>query len=130
MLVLPERILFAGDIVQNGRIPFMASAAVNTKNWLTGLNEVASLEPKFILPGHGKPSTSAAEAIAFTEGYIRFVRKAMGDAVANWAEFDDAYRSTDWGPYKSVPAFDASNRGNAYRVFLDAEAEALASGAK
>ena len=128
MLVLPERVLFAGDIVQNGRIPFMASAAVNTRNWLAGLREVATLEPRFILPGHGKPATNAAEAIAFTDSYIRFVRKAMGDAVANWTEFDAAYQSTDWGAYKAMPAFNASNRGNAYRVFLEIEAEALAAG--
>jgi len=128
MLVLPERVLFAGDIVQNGRIPFMASAAVNTRNWLAGLQEVAMLAPGFILPGHGKPATNAAEAIAFTDGYIRFVRKAMGDAVANWTEFADAYQATDWSAYKTLPAFNASNHGNAYRVFLEVEAEALAGG--
>ena len=128
MFVLPERVLFAGDIVQNGRIPFMASAAVNTRNWLAGLDEVAKLEPRFIIPGHGNPATSATEAIAFTDGYIRFVRHAMGEAVAQWTEFDVAYQSTDWGAYRSLPAFAASNRGNAYRVFLDLEAEMLAVG--
>lgn len=129
MFVLPERVLFAGDIVQNGRIPFMASAAVNTRNWLAGLEEVAKLEPRFIIPGHGNPATSATEAIAFTDGYIHFVRRAMGEAVAQWTEFDAAYTSTDWGAYQSLPAFAASNRGNAYRVFLDLEAETLAAGA-
>ena len=128
MLVLPERVLFAGDIVQNSRIPFMASAAVNTRNWLTGLQEVASLDPRFILPGHGQPHHSASEAIAFTDGYIRVVRKAMGSAVSNWVEFDAAYKATDWGEYAKLPAFAASNRGNAYRVFLEMEAEALAAG--
>ncbi len=128
MLVLPERVLFAGDIVQNGRIPFMASAAVNTRNWLAGLQEVAEFDPRFIIPAHGKPATSAAEAIRFTNTYIRFVRRAMGDAVAQWTEFDDAYKQTDWGPYRDVPAFKASNRGNAYRVFLEIEAETLAAG--
>lgn len=128
MFVLPERVLFAGDIVQNGRIPFMASAAVNSRNWLAGLAQVAALDPRFIIPGHGKPATSARDAIAFTGTYIRFVRRAMGEAVANWVSFDDAYKATDWGPYKDMPAFAASNRGNAYRVYLEMEAEALAAG--
>ena len=127
MLVLPERVLFAGDIVQNGRIPFMASAAVNTRNWLAGLQEVSALEPRFIIPGHGRPATGAAEAISFTDTYIRFVRRAMGDAVAQWTEFDAAYRTSDWGPYRTVPAFGASNRGNAYRVYIEIEAETLAA---
>ena len=128
MLVLPERVLFAGDIVQNGRVPFMASAAVNTRNWLAGLQQVAAIDPQFILPGHGQPHRSAAEAIGFTDGYIRFVRQTMAQAVADWTDFDAAYNAADWGPYKGLPAFAASNRGNAYRVFLDLEAEALAAG--
>jgi glyoxylase-like metal-dependent hydrolase (beta-lactamase superfamily II) len=128
LLVLPERVLFAGDIVQNGRIPFMASAAVNTRNWLAGLGEVERLAPGFVIPGHGKTSTNAADAIGFTASYIRFVREKMGDAVANWVMFDDAYRLVDWSPYQKMPAFSASNRGNAYRVFLEVEAEMLAAG--
>ena len=128
LLVLPERVLFAGDIVQNGRVPFMASAAVNTRNWSQGLRTVAALDPRFIIPGHGKPATSATEAIAFTDSYIRFVRTAMGQAVADWVEFDAAYEATDWSAYRGLPAFGASNRGNAYRVFLEREAEALAAG--
>lgn len=127
MLVLPERVLFAGDIVQNSRIPFMASAAVNTRNWLAGLAEVSRLEPRFVIPGHGKPSPSAARAIGFTDSYIRFVRAAMGAAVASWTEFDAAYKQVDWSPYDALPAFSASNRGNAYRVYLEIEAEALAA---
>jgi glyoxylase-like metal-dependent hydrolase (beta-lactamase superfamily II) len=123
MLVLPERVLFAGDIVQNGRIPFMASAAVNTKNWLNGLEEVATLAPRFIIPGHGHPATDAQEAIAFTRDYIAFLRRTMGNAVQQWTEFDTAYQAVDWSAYQALPAFAASNRGNAYRVFLDIEAE-------
>jgi glyoxylase-like metal-dependent hydrolase (beta-lactamase superfamily II) len=127
MLVMPERVLFAGDIVQNGRIPFMASAAVNTRNWLLGLQEVSSFDPRFIIPGHGKPATSAADAIQFTDTYIRYVRKEMRKAVENWVEFNDAYKATDWSAYSNIPAFNASNRGNAYRVFLEIEAESLSS---
>jgi len=114
--------------VQNSRIPFMASAAVNSINWLAGLKQVSDLQPRFILPGHGRPHTSAAEAIRFTDTYIRTLRRLMGEAVANWVEFDEAYRTADWSTYRSLPAFSASNRGNAYRVFLDIEAEALAAG--
>lgn len=127
MLVMPERVLFAGDIVQNGRIPFMASAAVNTSNWLLGLQEVAGFDPRFIIPGHGKPATSAPEAIKFTDTYIRYVQQEMRKAVENWTEFDAAYKATDWSEYQKIPAFNASNRGNAYRVFLEIEAESLAS---
>jgi glyoxylase-like metal-dependent hydrolase (beta-lactamase superfamily II) len=122
MMVEPDGALFAGDIVQNGRVPFMNSDDVDTKQWLKGLQEVGRLEPQFIIPGHGQPSTAAKEAIAFTHDYIEYVRGAMQKAVDNWTDFDVAYKDTDWSKYKGMPAFGANNRGNAYRIFLELEA--------
>jgi glyoxylase-like metal-dependent hydrolase (beta-lactamase superfamily II) len=121
MMVEPDGVLFAGDIVQNGRIPFMNSDDVSTTHWLKALDDVRALDPKYIIPGHGKPSAAAKEAIAFTRDYILYVRKAMSEAVANWVDFDTAYNSTDWSKYKDYPAFESNNRGNAYRIFLELE---------
>jgi len=121
MMIEPDGVLFAGDVVQNGRIPFMNADDVDTANWLRSLGEVEKLDPKFIIPGHGRPSTDVKDAIAFTRDYITYVRAAMGNAVADWIEFDSAYGRTDWSKYKNVPAFDANNRGNAYRIYLELE---------
>jgi glyoxylase-like metal-dependent hydrolase (beta-lactamase superfamily II) len=65
MMVEPDGVLFAGDIVQNSRIPFMNSDDVSTAQWLDVLGEVEKLDPKFIIPGHGSPSTGATQASAF-----------------------------------------------------------------
>jgi glyoxylase-like metal-dependent hydrolase (beta-lactamase superfamily II) len=121
MMVEPDGVLFAGDIVQNSRIPFMNSDDVNTKQWLEALGVVEKLDPKFIIPGHGRPSTKVKEAIAFTRDYIDYVRAAMRKAVENWTDFDVAYRQTDWSKYAGIPAFETNNRGNAYRIFLELE---------
>ncbi len=121
MMVQPDGVLFAGDIVQNGRIPFMNGDDVDTGQWLKALDEVLALEPTFIIPGHGKPSAAAKEAIAFTHDYIAYVREAMGKAVENWTDFDTAYAATDWSKYKNFPAFDNNNRGNAYRIYIELE---------
>ncbi len=122
MMVEPDGVLFAGDIVQSGRIPFMNSDDVDTKQWLKALGEVEKLDPKFIIPGHGQPSTAAKQAIAFTRDYIEYVRAAMGKAVESWTDFDVAYRQTDWSKYAKMPAFEANNRGNAYRIYIELEA--------
>ena len=50
MIVEPDGVLFAGDIVQNGRIPFMNSEDVSTTQWLRALDEVAKLDPKSSFP--------------------------------------------------------------------------------
>lgn len=122
MMVMPEGVLFAGDIVQNGRVPFMNSDDVDTKRWLASLKEVQKLDPSYIIPGHGRPSTQAAEAIAFTTDYITYVRKVMQQAVDEWVDFGTAYANADWSKYAHVPAFGSNNRGNAYRIYLELEA--------
>jgi glyoxylase-like metal-dependent hydrolase (beta-lactamase superfamily II) len=121
MMVEPDGVLFAGDIVQNGRIPFMNSDDVDTRQWLTALQVVEKLDPKFIIPGHGRPLTAAKDAIAFTRDYIQYVRAALGAAVQNWTDFDVAYQQTDWSKYAGMPAFNTNNRGNAYRIYLELE---------
>jgi glyoxylase-like metal-dependent hydrolase (beta-lactamase superfamily II) len=121
MMVEPDGVLFAGDIVQNSRIPHMNSDDVSTTQWLAALGEVEKLDPKFIIPGHGKASTQAKEAIAFTRDYIQTLRSAMAKAVQDWIDFDVAYEATDWSKYRDMPAFAANNRGNAYRIYLELE---------
>ena len=129
MMVEPDGVLFAGDIVQSGRVPFMNSDDVDTRQWLKALDEVAKLNPRFIIPGHGQPSTAAQQAIAFTRDYILYVRRAMQNAVDNWTDFDVAYKATDWSAYAKLPAFDANNRGNAYRIYLELEQNQFGSSA-
>jgi glyoxylase-like metal-dependent hydrolase (beta-lactamase superfamily II) len=121
MMVEPDGVLFAGDIVQNSRIPFMNSDDVSTVQWLHALDEVAKLDPKFIIPGHGRTSTEAKQAIAFTRDYIQYLRDKMTAAVQSWTDFDVAYDQTDWSKYRDIPAFTSNNRGNAYRIYLELE---------
>jgi glyoxylase-like metal-dependent hydrolase (beta-lactamase superfamily II) len=121
MMVEPDGVLFAGDIVQNGRIPFMNGEDVSTTQWLRALDEVAKRDPKFIIPGHGRTSTEARQAIAFTRDYIEDLRNKMTAAVQNWTDFDVAYEQADWSKYRDMPAFASNNRGNAYRIYLELE---------
>jgi glyoxylase-like metal-dependent hydrolase (beta-lactamase superfamily II) len=121
MMVEPDGVLFAGDLVQNGRIPFMNSDDVSTTQWLDALLEVEKLDPRFIVPGHGRISIEAKQAIAFTRDYIQYLRKTMAMAVQNWTDFNVAYGQADWSKYLNMPAFTTNNRGNAYRIFLELE---------
>jgi len=70
-------------------------------------------------------SEDAGQVVEATRNYILYVREAMARAVRDLVPFDEAYRNTDWSRYEKLPAFDASNRGNAYRIYLDEEARSL-----
>jgi len=38
--------------------------------------------------------------------------------------FDEAYKATDWSPYRHMPLFDAANRMNAYNTYILMEQQA------
>lgn len=118
LIVQPSGVVFSSDVVFLGRLPFIAGNA-DTKHWLAALDRVKELNPRFIIPGHGQATDDAAEAIAFTRGYLQFLRTNMGQAAENLLTFDEAYEQTDWSRYEDVPTFDAANRGNAHNVFLE-----------
>jgi len=127
MLVKDYNVLFSGDVIYKGRVPFLDSPQTDINHWLEGLDYLVGLQPQpdYVIPGHGTPSADVSEAVAATRDYIVYVRKAMRQAVADFVPFDKAYNAADWSAYAGMPAFDASNRGNAYRIYLDLEAESF-----
>jgi glyoxylase-like metal-dependent hydrolase (beta-lactamase superfamily II) len=124
MLVKNYNVLFSGDVIYKGRVPFLDSPETNIDRWLEGLAYLSDLQPspRFVIPGHGAPSEDVQAAVTTTREYIVYVRDAMRKAVADFVPFDEAYEATDWSAYEDMPAFGASNRGNAYRIYLEMEA--------
>lgn len=123
MLVEPDKVLFSGDIIFEGRVPFVGSA--DTKNWLETLTKLETGGLTALIPGHGPASTSPKETIALTRAYLAYLRETMGAAVDEFTPFDEAYAEADWSKFKDLPAFEAGNRINAYQVYLSMEAELL-----
>jgi glyoxylase-like metal-dependent hydrolase (beta-lactamase superfamily II) len=116
-----EGILFAGDLVFRGRIPYVGNA--DSLGWIKSLDKLLSREAKVIVPGHGPASTSSAEDLKFTRDYLIFVRQAMAQAARDLEPFDEAYLATDWSRYEKVPLFNAANRMNAYNIYLSIQNE-------
>lgn len=81
------------------------------------------IDPKVIVPGHGPHSTDPVQDLQFTRDYLQFLRDSMHDAARDLDEFDQAYQTTDWSTYETVPLFQAANRMNAYNVYLSIQNE-------
>lgn len=126
MVVKEAGVVFSGDLIFDGRLPFLGPE-VNTENWLARLTELQKLKPppRFLIPGHGEASANPAAAIGFTRDYLTYLRQTMGKAAAEFLPFDEAYAATDWSRFKKVATFEATNRGNAYQVYLEMERGAL-----
>lgn len=123
LFVVDDQVLYAGDLVFKGRVPFVGEA--DSRLWLAALDRLLALNPKVLVPGHGGMSTDPVGDLTLTRDYLRYLREQMGKAVAELMPFDEAYLATDWSRYEFLPAFPEANRPNAYNTYLLMEAEAL-----
>lgn len=117
-------VVFSGDILFTGRIPFVGEA--DSKRWLDTFGRLLALKPKVMITGHGEPSRNPAADLVMTRDYLLYLRSAMGKAVEDFVPFDEAYAKTDWSKFAGMPAFTAANRINAYGTYLLMEKESLA----
>lgn len=124
MLVKQDRVLYAGDLVFRGRVPFVGDA--DSRAWIAALDRLIALNPKVLVPGHGAPSRNPRKDLIFVRDYLEYVRAEMGKAARDFVPFEEAYEKTDWSKYRNMPAFNESNRVNAYNQYLRLEQEAAA----
>lgn len=123
VFVPSEKVLFAGDLFFNGRLPFVGQA--NSRQWILSLERLLAFDARAVVPGHGAASTEPKQDIGTTRDYLRHLRQTMGDAVENFVPFDEAYEKADWSAFERMPMFGPANRMNAYNTYLLLEQEAL-----
>ena len=117
VVFMPQRgVLFAGDLVFQGRIPFVGQA--DSQQWIASLTHLLDFKAKLVITGHGPVSTDPATDLNLTRDYLMYLRKTMGDAARELEPFDEAYAKTDWSRFERLPLFKAVNRMNAYNTFL------------
>lgn len=118
-----EKVLFAGDLFFNGRLPFVGQA--NSRQWILSLERLLAFDARAVVPGHGAASSDPRKDIGTTRDYLTHLRRSMGEAVENFVPFEEAYDKTDWTAFDQMPMFGPANRMNAYNTYLLLEQEAL-----
>ena len=121
MSVKEDGVLFAGDLVFRGRVPFVGDA--DSQAWMASLEKLIAMKPRILVPGHGAPSRNPKADLVFTRDYLAYLRSSMGQAARDLIPFDEAYEKTDWSKYRNMPAFNEANRVNAYNQYLRLEQE-------
>jgi glyoxylase-like metal-dependent hydrolase (beta-lactamase superfamily II) len=125
MYVVEDRLLYCGDLVFAGRIPFVGNA--DSKGWLKAMDRMLALDPAVVVTGHGAVSRDVRRDLTTTRDYLVYLRAAMSRGVKELEPFDDVYARTDWSRFQDLPAFAAANRINAYGTYLLLEQEELAA---
>ncbi|MFO1324736.1 MAG: MBL fold metallo-hydrolase [Burkholderiales bacterium] len=124
MYVEEDRLLFAGDLIFAGRVPYVGNA--DSAGWLKAMDKMIVLKPAVVIPGHGGASRDVERDLILTRDYLAYLRETMGRGVRDLEPFDDVYAKTDWSRFRGLPAFEQANRINAYGTYLLLEQEALA----
>ncbi len=119
MMVKEDGVLYAGDLVFRGRVPFVGDA--DSRAWIGALDKLIDMKPRVLVPGHGAPSRTPRADLVFTRDYLQFLRDELGKHARNLVPFEEAYKAVDWSKYRSMPAFNEANRPNAYNQYLRLE---------
>jgi glyoxylase-like metal-dependent hydrolase (beta-lactamase superfamily II) len=90
-----ERVLFSGDLVEEGATPYCGDAQL--AEWPATLDRLAALKPRALVPGRGRALTTPAacqRAIATTKAFVTELLAAARDGVARRQDLRAVYAAT------------------------------------
>ncbi|PJK31631.1 MBL fold metallo-hydrolase [Minwuia thermotolerans] len=92
---LPEqRVLFSGDLVENGATPYTGDAYL--RDWPQTLEKLRQLQPRYLVPGRGPAMTTPEDceaAMAGTESFIRALYEGASQGVGQDQSLKQVYDS-------------------------------------
>ncbi len=119
---LPQKdVLFTGDAVYVDRMLGVLPVS-NTRHWLATLDMLTQIQPKVLVPGHGRV-TNVAAALADSQDYLLALRVHMKQAVNDGVDMSAAIRSFNTAPYLRLLNAAELMPGNASRTYLEIERE-------
>lgn len=124
MVWLPAvRVLFAGDILVEDGVTMVVDG--NSGVLLRALDLIDSLQPKVVVPGHGRIPDDSSALTHLTRTYITALRDSMRGEVKRGTPMRQALERLP-PPDKGRPvSLRSRERRNALRVYLEMERDAL-----
>ncbi|HSR92483.1 MAG TPA: MBL fold metallo-hydrolase [Gemmatimonadales bacterium] len=120
MVWLPrERVLFAGDILLPDGVTMVVDG--NSSVLLRTLDQIDSMHPKVIVPGHDAIPHDPATMVQRTREYFAQLREAMGAAIEKGTSMRQALASLPPPDDRRPVSLHSRERRNAVRVYLEME---------
>lgn len=123
-------VLFAGDLVFNGRAPTTPHARI--ESWLTSLERLDALAPRIVVPGHGAmsvvdtASSGKSAAIGQTRAYLRWLDAALKRAAEQGLDMSEALSLPLPPEVRSLAVAESEYRRSVSHLYPAAEQSALA----
>ncbi len=118
---LPQsKVMFTGDIVYTERMLGIGEQS-NSKSWLHVFNSMAAFKPKYLVPGHGAPTT-LAKAQKDTGDYLSFLRETILLFIKDGGGAHEISRINQTR-FKYLKNYESLKGRNALKVYTELEWE-------
>jgi glyoxylase-like metal-dependent hydrolase (beta-lactamase superfamily II) len=118
---LPQsKVMFTGDIVYTERMLGIGEQS-NSKSWLKVFNSMSAFKPKYLIPGHGSPTTLET-AIKDTGSYLSFLRETIALFIENGGGAHEISRINQTR-FKYLKNYETLKGRNALKVYTELEWE-------
>lgn len=109
--------LFSGDLIYSGQIPHLSEA--NTSGWIAGLDRLAGLPIRILIPGRG-PVGSAGD-IAPIRRYLSELEQSVSVAYQEGRSADEATRLAELQEFSGWHGYAARHGRNVQHVYFEIE---------
>ena len=118
---LPEQqVMFSGDIVFTERMLGILEYS-NSKSWINAYEAMASHNPRYVVPGHGHPTT-LDKAKSDTYEYLKFLRQSVAEFMESGGDITEISK-VEQSKYKYLISYELLFGRNAQRVYSELEWE-------
>lgn len=102
-----DKVLFAGDLALNGRMPFLQSPDVDPVGWEKALLTLSKVPAEKLVPGHGEigPATGIADSLAYLHAVNQLAKKFVDNAMRD--DMMDAQIRAPENEVKNIPVTEA-----------------------
>ena len=114
-------VVFTGDVVYVDRILGL-HAVSKTKTWVESFKALEALQPRVLVPGHGRVTT-LAQAQRDTGALLQALRTHMSSAVEQGMDLGVAVQSFDAAPFQHLKHVEVWLPQLANRTYLEMELE-------
>jgi glyoxylase-like metal-dependent hydrolase (beta-lactamase superfamily II) len=122
MVWLPDSgVVFTGDVVYVDRILGLHPVS-KTKTWVQSFAALEALNPKVVVPGHGRVTT-LSQAQKDTGALLKALRGHMTQAVTDGTDLAAAVKGFDAAPFRHLQHVDIWLPQLANRTYLEVEQE-------
>jgi cyclase len=105
-----ERIVFTGDLCTTRAQNFLGDPGMNPGGWLRILDNLISMNPAIVVPGHGRDGT--ADALKGQRAFLSAIFEAVRTGLGSAQSAEDIYKRIDWGRYKPWSDDDTRNHAD------------------